>query len=214
MAFLNATTREVHCKIVYYGPGLGGKTTNVEYVFSCLSPERRGDLISLKTAGDRTLYFDFLSLDLGTIKGLRTRFHLYTVPGQPRYNATRQIVLRGADGVVFVADSHPACLLANRESFDNLRQNLARDCRQLEALPLVFQYNKRDLPDAVPLRRLGSLLNGAGHPVFEAVAIRGDGVLPTLKGIIGAVLANLTESGSEEKGRYRKAVNRGRRAGG
>lgn len=199
MAFVNATAGEVHCKIVYYGPGLGGKTTNLEEVYRRMPTDRRGEFVSLKSGDDRTLYFDLLPLDLGRVAGLRTRFHVYTVPGQPCYDATRRLVLRGADGLVFVADSHPERLFANRESLDNLRSNLARELRPLEELPIVFQYNKRDLPGAVPVARLAALLNAGRAPSFEAIASRGVGVLPTLRHIIGAVLTEMASAGAAQE---------------
>jgi len=191
MAFVNLARRELHCKIVYYGPGLGGKTTNLIHLFRRLPPERRGEMVNLQTPGERTLFFDFLPLDLGDVGGLRTRFHLYTVPGQVRLRTTRRLVLQGTDGVVFVADSDPARLFANRQSLDDLRQNLARLGRPLEALPLVFQYNKRDLPAPVSRQRLDQLLNASDCPAFEACAVRGEGVAETLRAILQRVLAEM-----------------------
>jgi hypothetical protein len=191
MALVNSARRELHCKIVYYGPGLGGKTTNLVLLHQRLPQDQRSEMVRLQTPGERTLYFDFLPLDLGEIRGLRTRFHLYTVPGQVKLRATRRLVLQGADGVVFVADSDPARFFANRHSYDDLRQNLARLGRSLESLPLVFQYNRRDHPAALARVQLDRLLNAAGRPVFEAVAVRGDGVAETLRAILQCVLAEL-----------------------
>ncbi len=195
MPFINAAAREIHCKIVYYGPGLGGKTTNLEFLYRRIPQHRRGSLTSLKTAGDRTIYFDFLPLDLGTVAGMRTRFHLYTVPGQPRYNLSRRLVLQGADGVVFVADSSRSRFFANRESLDNLRENLALAGIGIDSVPLVLQYNKRDLPDAVDVRSLERLLNAAGRPSFEAIAIEGLGVVETLKAVVSGVLEKMARIG-------------------
>ena len=191
MAFVNRSTGELHCKIVYYGPGRGGKTTNLEYIHQRLVQRHDMPLTRLKTTGDRTIYFDLLPLDLGTILGYRTRLHLYTVPGQPKYNASRRLVLRGVDGLVFVADSHPGQMFYNRESLENLRRNLAIFGRPLDAIPLVMQYNKRDLPSAVEIASLDALLNASQWPVFEATASGGAGVIPTLKAAVAAVVAEL-----------------------
>jgi signal recognition particle receptor subunit beta len=195
MAFVNLARREIHCKIVYYGPGLCGKTTNLVALHQRIPPARRSELVRLQTPGERTLYFDFLPLDLGEIHGLHTRFHLYTVPGQVSLRAMRRLVLQGADGVVFVADSDPARFFANRQSLDDLRQNLARLGRPLDALPLVLQYNKRDLPGRTDRVQLDRLLNAAGHPVFEASAVRGEGVSETLRAALQRVLAGLARRG-------------------
>lgn len=191
MAFVNRSTGELHCKIVYYGPGRGGKTTNLEYVHRRLAERHNMPLTRLKTAGDRTIYFDLLPLDLGTILGYHTRLHLYTVPGQPKYNASRRLVLRGVDGLVFVADSHPGQMFYNRESLENLMRNLAIFGRRLETVPLIMQYNKRDLPNAVSRDSLDGLLGTGTWPVHEAVATDGDGVLQTLKAIVFAVVSHL-----------------------
>jgi signal recognition particle receptor subunit beta len=188
MALLNRATGEVHCKIVYYGPGFGGKTTNLEWLGARLAARQPAQLTRLATRGDRTLYFDLLPVDLGAVCGYRTRLHLYTVPGQPRYNASRRILLQGADGIVFVADSHPGQLFWNRESYENLRRNLAWYARPLESLPIVFQYNKRDLPDAAPVEQLDRLFGNGGHPRHLAAAVEGAGVVETLKSITAAVL--------------------------
>ncbi|MCK4412938.1 MAG: gliding-motility protein MglA [Candidatus Eisenbacteria sp.] len=191
MAFIHVARRELHCKIVYYGPGLGGKTTNLRQLFDHLPPARRGELTCLDTVGERTLFFDLLPIELGRVRGLTTRIHLYTVPGQPRYNASRRIVLQGVDGVVFVADSDPRRFFANRHSLDNLRENLACQGRSRAAVPLVFQYNKRDLPGAVSREQLDRLLNGDGAPVQESVAQRGEGVRETLRTILGLTFSEL-----------------------
>ncbi len=159
MSMINYASREINCKIVYYGPGLGGKTTNLEHVYEKVSPSTRGKLISLATETERTLFFDFLPVDLGTIRGFRTRFHLYTVPGQVYYNASRKLILRGVDGVVFVADSQGDRAEANVEAMQNLYDNLAEHGYDLTKLPFVIQYNKRDLPDAAPLAELDAMLN-------------------------------------------------------
>ena len=159
MSMVNYASREINCKIVYYGPGLGGKTTNLEYVYEQVSPAKRGKLISLATENERTLFFDFLPVDLGTIRGFRTRFHLYTVPGQVYYNASRRLILRGVDGVVFVADSQADRHEANVESMQNLYDNLTEHGYDLTRLPFVVQYNKRDLPDAACVRELDTVLN-------------------------------------------------------
>jgi mutual gliding-motility protein MglA len=192
MSMINYASREINCKIVYYGPGLGGKTTNLEYVYEKVAPSTRGKLISLATESERTLFFDFLPVDLGTIRGFKTRFHLYTVPGQVYYNASRKLILKGVDGVVFVADSHPSRLDANLESMDNLYQNLAEHDFDLRELPFVIQYNKRDLPDALPVDQLAATLNPTGVPSFEAVATRGTGVFDTLKAISKQVIKSLS----------------------
>jgi mutual gliding-motility protein MglA len=192
MSMINYASREINCKIVYYGPGLGGKTTNLEYVYEKVAPSTRGKLISLATESERTLFFDFLPVDLGTIRGFKTRFHLYTVPGQVYYNASRKLILKGVDGVVFVADSHPARLDANLEAMDNLYQNLAEHDFDLRALPFVVQFNKRDLPDALPVDEMAAMLNPTGVPSFEAVATRGTGVFDTLKAISKQVIKSLS----------------------
>src|SRR5919205_2107034 len=151
MSMINYASREINCKIVYYGPGLGGKTTNLEHVYSKVAPDTRGKLISLATETERTLFFDFLPVDLGTIRGFKTRFHLYTVPGQVYYNASRKLILKGVDGIVFVADSQIERMEANLESFENLRVNLAEQGYDLDKLPYVIQYNKRDLPNVATM---------------------------------------------------------------
>jgi hypothetical protein len=194
MALINHRAREIHFKIVYYGPGLGGKTTNLRFLHDRLPPERRGRLISIATDQERTLFFDFLPIDLGQVNGYLTRFHLYTVPGQVYYRLSRRAVLQGADGLVFVADSHPAREQANVDSLADLAshlQTLGLTAAQLERLPRVFQWNKRDLAAALPVERLRARLNPLGAPDFEAVATVGRGVNETLKTVCKAVLARL-----------------------
>jgi hypothetical protein len=191
MSLVNHSTKEITAKIVYYGPGRCGKTTNLQYVFSRLPEERRGKIVSLATEKDRTLFFDFLPLDVGPISGFQTRFQLYTVPGQVYYNATRRLVLQGADGVVFVADSQRSLMDENRESLDNLRDNLSSWGMTLEELPLVFQYNKRDLPDLALPSELARLLEVGSRPAFEGVAVQGRGVLDTLRAIGFMVMQRL-----------------------
>jgi signal recognition particle receptor subunit beta len=195
MAFLNHATREIHCKIVYYGPGFGGKTTNLEWIYDQLAGRGSVELTRLATDGDRTLFFDLLPLDLGNIYGYRTRLHLYTVPGQPRYNSSRKIVLQGVDGLVFVADSHPDQLFWNRVSLENLRQNLMVGGRELAKIPMVMQYNKRDLRQAVPVEQLERLINVEARPVHLSVATEGQGVLETLRAIVSAVVGEIAQAG-------------------
>ena len=171
MSMINYASREINCKIVYYGPGLGGKTTNLEHVYAKVTPDTRGKLISLATETERTLFFDFLPVDLGTIRGFRTRFHLYTVPGQVYYNASRKLILKGVDGVVFVADSQTDRMEANMESMQNLYDNMAEHGYDITRMPFVVQYNKRDLPNAAPLAELQAALN-PGWEVTEAARQR------------------------------------------
>ena len=194
MTFINYVAHEINCKIVYYGPGLGGKTTNLKYVYGITSPENRGKMISLATETERTLFFDFLPIDLGQIRNYSTRFHLYTVPGQVFYDASRKLILRGVDGVVFVADSQEERLDANLESLSNLEQNLKEHGFDLNTIPYVLQLNKRDLPNIMPVEKLQKLLRVKGEPVFEAVATQGIGVLDTLKAITRQVLVALRKS--------------------
>jgi signal recognition particle receptor subunit beta len=191
MSMINYASREINCKIVYYGPGLGGKTTNLEYIYEKVAPSTRGKLISLATETERTLFFDFLPVDLGTIRGFKTRFHLYTVPGQVYYNASRKLILKGVDGVVFVADSQVERLDANIEAMHNLYENLAEYGLDPREMPFVVQYNKRDLPNVAPVRELEANLNPTGVPAFEAVATRGIGVFDTLKAVSKLVLKSL-----------------------
>jgi mutual gliding-motility protein MglA len=192
MSLVNYATREITCKIVYYGPGRSGKTSNLQFVHAFVPEERKGPMVSLATETDRTLFFDFLPLDLGTISGFRTRIQLYTVPGQVYYNATRKLVLRGADGVVFVADSQREQLDENVESLRNLHENLLEDGIEPRGFPLVLQYNKRDLPGAVDISELDDLLNFRGAPAYPAAALAGEGVFDTLKGVTQLVLQNLS----------------------
>lgn len=191
MSFVNYVNKEVNCKIVYYGPGLGGKTTNIQYVYQKTSGDNKGNIISLNTENERTLFFDFLPLDLGEIRGFKTRFHLYTVPGQVFYEASRKLILRGVDGVVFVADSQVERMEANIESLKSLEKNLTEQGYDITKIPLVMQWNKRDLPNTTSSDDLNAALNKWGVPVFEAVAVRGDGVFDTLKMISKLVLMNL-----------------------
>lgn len=192
MSLINYASREINCKIVFYGPGLCGKTTNLQYVYNKMNPESRGKLISLATEMDRTLFFDFLPLELGKIRGFQTRFHLYTVPGQVYYNASRKLILKGVDGIVFVADSQKERMDANIESVENLQQNLLEQGIQLESKPYVIQYNKRDLPNAMPLDVLQKELNPRGVPHYEAVATTGVGVFDTLKAVSKLILRDLS----------------------
>ncbi|HKP74054.1 MAG TPA: GTPase domain-containing protein [Longimicrobiaceae bacterium] len=192
MSMINYASREINCKIVYYGPGLCGKTTNLEYVYEKVSPNTRGKLISLATETERTLFFDFLPVDLGAIRGFKTRFHLYTVPGQVYYNASRKLILKGVDGVVFVADSQVERLDANIESMHNLYENLAEYGLDLREIPFIIQYNKRDLPNTSSLQELEAQLNPNKVPHFEAVATRGIGVFDTLKAVSKQVIKSLS----------------------
>ncbi len=193
MSFINYSSREINCKIVYYGPGLCGKTTNLQFIYEKTNPDVKGKLISLATETERTLFFDFLPLALGEIRGFKTRFHLYTVPGQVFYNASRKLILKGCDGVIFVADSQEARMDANVESLENLRVNLAEQGLELAKLPYVVQYNKRDLPNAASLEELRRQLNPGGVPDFEACAADGRGVFETLKAVARTVLRDLRQ---------------------
>jgi signal recognition particle receptor subunit beta len=195
MSFINYSSREINCKIVYYGPGLCGKTTNLQYIYSKTNPEAKGKMISLATETERTLFFDFLPLSLGEIRGFKTRFHLYTVPGQVFYDASRKLILKGVDGVVFVADSQVERMEANIESLDNLRQNLTEQGYNLDKIPYVVQYNKRDLPNSAPMDELKKLLNPTNVPEYEAVATTGVGVFDTLKAVAKLVLTELKRGG-------------------
>ncbi len=197
MVQINFALREVNCKIVYYGPGMSGKTTNLEIVHKKAPEANKGELTSIATEGDRTLFFDFMPLDLGTIAGMRTRFQLYTVPGQVYYNSTRKLVLQGVDGIVFVADSSESKMEENLESLENLKNNLAEYGKDIREIPLVFQFNKRDLPDALTVDQLNERMNHWGCPYFEAVAITGEGVFPTLKCLSGMVLETLNRDHRE-----------------
>lgn len=191
MSFINYSSREINCKIVYYGPGLCGKTTNLQFIYKKTRPEAKGKMITLATETERTLFFDFLPLSLGDIKGFKTRFHLYTVPGQIFYDASRKLILKGVDGIVFVADSQIERMDANLESFDNMHINLEEQGYSLSNIPHVIQYNKRDLSNVVPVAEMKKVLNAAGAPDFEAVASDGTGVFETLKAIVKMVLIEL-----------------------
>ena len=195
MSFINHMAKEINCKIVYYGPGLCGKTTNLQYVYQKTAPEAKGKMISLATETERTLFFDFLPLALGEIRGFKTRFHLYTVPGQVFYDASRKLILKGVDGVVFVADSQEERLDANIESLENLKVNLEEQGYELEKLPFVIQYNKRDLPNLTSVVELRNLLNPDSVPEFEACATTGEGVFETLKAVAKQILVDLKKGG-------------------
>ena len=191
MSFINYSSREINCKLVYYGPGLCGKTTNLQYIYEKTNPDAKGKMISLATETERTLFFDFLPLSLGEIRGFKTRFHLYTVPGQVFYDASRKLILKGVDGVCFVADSQEERYDANIVSLENLRLNLNEQGYDLDKLPYVIQYNKRDLPNAMSLAELQKDLNTTQVPEFEGVATTGVGVFDTLKMLAKLVLAEL-----------------------
>ncbi len=192
MAFINYSAREINCKLVYYGPGLCGKTTNLKYIYEKTAADAKGKMISLATETERTLFFDFLPLSLGEIRGFKTRFHLYTVPGQVFYDASRKLILKGVDGVVFVADSQEERFEANVESLENLKANLREQGYDFDKIPVVLQYNKRDLPNAVALEELRSSLNPTGKIAdFEAAAQSGKGVFETLKALARLVLQEL-----------------------
>jgi len=191
LSFINFAAREINCKIVYYGPGLGGKTTNLQVVYDRTGEAQKGKMISLATETDRTLFFDFLPLDLGTVRGFKTRFHLYTVPGQVFYDASRKLILRGVDGVVFVADSQEERMDANVEALENLQENLKEHGYEFTKIPYVLQLNKRDLPNAMPCDTLRKELVKKGEPSFEAVAFQGVGVFETLKEVARQVLVEL-----------------------
>lgn len=191
MSFINYSSREINVKLVYYGPGLCGKTTNLQYIYKKTNPDAKGKMISLATETERTLFFDFLPLALGEIRGFKTRFHLYTVPGQVFYDASRKLILKGVDGVIFVADSQVERMEANVESVENLRINLAEQGYNLDNIPYVIQYNKRDLPNVAPVAEMNKLLNPNGLPSFEAVAMTGVGVFDTLKNLAKQVLFEL-----------------------
>jgi len=191
MSFINYSAREINCKLVYYGPGLCGKTTNLQHIYKRVAPTSKGKLISLATETERTLFFDFMPLQLGEIRGFKVRLHLYTVPGQVFYDASRKLILKGSDGIVFVADSQLERMESNIESLQNLEQNLAEQGLALEKMPFVIQYNKRDLPNVVSIEDLQRALNSRNVPWFEAVATTGVGVFETLKSIAKMVLQEL-----------------------
>ena len=196
MTFINYASREINCKIVYYGPGLCGKTTNLQFIYEKTNPNAKGKLISLATETDRTLFFDFLPLELGNVRRFKTRFHLYTVPGQVFYDASRKLILKGVDGVIFVADSQRERMDANVESLRNLEQNLKTQGYDIRALPYVLQLNKHDLPSAVPVEEMKAKLGLNNEPVLEAIAAseEGIGVFDTLKAVAKLVLQDLTKS--------------------
>jgi len=192
--FINFPAREINCKLVYYGPGLGGKTANLQWIYDHTGTGQKGKMVSLATETDRTLFFDFLPLDLGTVRGFKTRFHLYTVPGQVFYEASRRLILKGADGVVFVADSQEERLDANIETLENLREHLKDHNLDFATIPYVLQLNKRDLPNILPVEELQKNIGVKGEPTIEAVAITGQGVFDTLKEVAKLVLNELRKN--------------------
>ncbi|MGA7623456.1 MAG: GTPase domain-containing protein [Candidatus Acidiferrales bacterium] len=194
MPFINFPAREINCKLVYYGPGLGGKTANLQWIYEHTGSNQKGKMVSLATETDRTLFFDFLPLDLGTVRGFRTRFHLYTVPGQVFYEASRRLILKGADGVVFVADSQEERMDANLETLENLREHLKDHNLDFDTIPYVLQLNKRDLPNVLAITDLQKDLQVKGEPTVEAVAVTGQGVFDTLKEVAKLVLAELKKN--------------------
>jgi signal recognition particle receptor subunit beta len=191
MSFINYQTKEINCKIVYYGPGLGGKTTNIQFIYQKTSPEFKGKMVALNAENERTLFFDFLPLDLGDIRGFKTRFHLYTVPGQVFYEASRKLILRGVDGIIFVADSQVERMEANLESLKGLEENLNELGYKIQDIPVVFQWNKRDLVNIVSIEDLRRNLNKWSLPEFSSVAFKGQGVFDTLKAVTKLVLVSL-----------------------
>ena len=211
MVQINFALKEVNCKIVYYGPGLSGKTTNLEVIHSKAPNNNVGELTSIATEGDRTLFFDFLPLNLGSVAGMQTKFQIYTVPGQVYYNSTRKLVLQGADGIVFVAESRRGKMDENLESLSNLMENLEEYGMDIKTIPLVLQYNKRDLPDIYSVEEMDEKLNHLKSPSYEAVAVTGEGVFPTLKKLSQMVLGkpkpparlNRRESAEEKVGTER-----------
>jgi signal recognition particle receptor subunit beta len=191
VSFINYAAKEINCKIIYFGPGLSGKTTNVQYVYEHTQNEARGKLVTLSTENERTLFFDFLPLSVGEVRGYKTRFHLYTIPGQTFYEVSRQFILKGVDGIVFVADSQAERMEANIESFEGLEKSLDKQGYDINKLPLVFQYNKRDMPGAVSIQELEATFNPMKRPYFEAVASRGQGVMETLQAVSQAIIKEL-----------------------
>jgi signal recognition particle receptor subunit beta len=191
LSFINYAAKEINCKIVYFGSGLCGKTTNVQYIYEHTQSEARGKLVTLSTENERTLFFDFLPLSVGDVRGYKTRFHLYTIPGQTFYEVSRQFILKGVDGIVFVADSQAERMEANIESFEGLEKSLDKQGYDINKLPLVFQYNKRDLPGAVSIRELEATFNPMKKPFFEAVAFKGQGVMETLQAVSQAIIREL-----------------------
>jgi signal recognition particle receptor subunit beta len=196
VSFINYATKEINCKLVYFGAGLSGKTTNVQYIYEQTQAEQRGKLVTLSTENERTLFFDFLPLSVGEVRGYKTRFHLYTIPGQTFYEVSRQFILKGVDGIVFVVDSQAERMEANIESYEALEKSLDRQGYDVHKLPLVYQYNKRDMPGAVSIRELESTFNPMKRPYYEASASRGDGVMETLQAISQWVIREL-KGGSE-----------------
>lgn len=207
MVQINFALKEVNCKVVYYGPGLSGKTTNLEVVHNKAPKSNIGELTSIATEGDRTLFFDFLPLNLGHVAGMQTKFQIYTVPGQVYYNSTRKLVLQGADGIVFVADSRRGKMDENIESLKNLEDNLEEYGLDIDTIPLVFQYNKRDLDDIHTVEELQEILNRFEAPYFEAVAVTGDGVFPTLKKLSSMVLEHLNKQHGSARIKAKSAVS-------
>ena len=195
MPFINFPAREINCKLVYYGPGLGGKTANLQWIYDHTGAAQKGKMISLATETDRTLFFDFLPIDLGTVRGFKTRIHLYTVPGQVFYEASRKLILKGADGVVFVADSQAERLDANLETLDNLREHLKEHKLDFNTIPYVLQLNKRDLPGILSVEELAKHLQVKGEPMVEAVAVTGQGIFETLREVAKLVLTELKKGG-------------------
>src|SRR6185503_10092324 len=202
MVQINFAQKTVNVKIVYYGPGMSGKTTNLEVIHQRAPQGNRGDLTSISTDGDRTLFFDYMPLDLGTVAGMRTAFQLYTVPGQVYYNSTRKLVLQGVDGIIFIADSSASMINQNLESLRNLEENLNEYGKSLATLPHAIQLNKRDLPDAMPVEELARLLNPHNAPLFEAIANTGQGVFPTLKALAASVLKNIMNEAGQKAAPY------------
>jgi signal recognition particle receptor subunit beta len=191
MSFINYNAKEIHCKIVYYGPSLGGKTTNIQWIYNKTADQQKSKLIALDTENERTLFFDFLPLNIGEIRGFKTRFHLYSVPGQVVYDASRKLVLKGLDGIIFVADSQEERLEENIQSLRNLKTNLDQQGYDIKQIPLVIQYNKRDLPSALPLVQLRDSLNFYNAPEFEAIASKGIGVFESLKTVSKTIITVL-----------------------
>ncbi len=191
MSFINYSNKEINCKIIYFGPGLSGKTTNIQYIYEQTQQDSRGKLVSLSTENERTLFFDFLPLSVGDVRGFQTRFHLYTIPGQTFYEISRQFILKGVDGIVFVADSQPERMDANIESLEALEKSLEQQGYDFHQVPLVFQYNKRDVSGAIPIQELEATLNATRRPSFEAVAAQGQGVMETLQSISQWVMRDL-----------------------
>jgi signal recognition particle receptor subunit beta len=191
VSFINYATKEINCKVIYFGPGLSGKTTNVQYIYENTQQDHRGRLVTLSTENERTLFFDFLPLAIGEVKGYKTRFHLYTIPGQTFYEVSRQFILKGVDGIVFVADSQSERMESNIEAFESLEKSLDKQGYDLNKLPLVFQYNKRDMAGIVTVRELESTFNPMQRPYFEAIANNGQGVMETLQSISQSIIREL-----------------------